>query len=88
MRNVSIVFFVLVLMIFSFFMGYGVGMSDPEPKEIRELEKQLKVEELKKLRLNNEGNGQLVKIGDKYYGLKVLFDSFEFLDGSPCGVEK
>lgn len=38
--------------------------------------------------IDNEGNGQLVKIGDKYYGLKVLFDSFEFLDGSPCGVEK
>ena len=54
MRNVIIVSFVLVLMIFSFFMGYGVGISDPEPKEIRELEKQLKVEELKNLRLNNE----------------------------------
>jgi hypothetical protein len=35
-------------------MGYGVGMSDPEPRETRELEKQIKTEELKKLRLNNE----------------------------------
>jgi hypothetical protein len=35
-------------------MGYGVGMSDPEPRETRELEKQIKIEELKKLRLNNE----------------------------------
>lgn len=61
MRNVSIVFFVLVLMIFSFFMGYGVGISDPEPKEIRELEKQLKVEELKKLRLNNEAMEQCMR---------------------------
>ena len=41
-------------MIFSFFIGYGVGIDDPEPKETRELEKQLKIEELKKLRLNNE----------------------------------
>ena len=35
-------------------MGYGVGMSEPEPRETRELEKELKIEELKKLRLNNE----------------------------------
>jgi hypothetical protein len=35
-------------------MGYGVGMSDPEPRETRELEKQIKIEGLKKLRLNNE----------------------------------
>jgi hypothetical protein len=41
-------------MIFSFFIGYGVGISDPEPRETRELEKQIKTEELKKLRLNNE----------------------------------
>lgn len=54
MRNIVIVFLVLVLCFFSFFMGYGVGMSDPEPKETRELEKQIKTEELKKLRLNNE----------------------------------
>lgn len=54
MRNIVIVFFVLVLCFFSFFMGYGVGMSDPEPRETRELEKQIKTEELKKLRLNNE----------------------------------
>jgi hypothetical protein len=38
--------------------------------------------------IDNEGNGQLVKIGDKYYGLGVLFEDFQFLDGSPCGVEK
>lgn len=45
---------VLTLMVFSFFIGYGVGISDPEPKETRELEKQIKIEELKKLRFNNE----------------------------------
>jgi hypothetical protein len=38
--------------------------------------------------IDNEGNGQLVKIGDKYYGLCVLFEDFQFIDGSPCGVEK
>ena len=38
--------------------------------------------------IDNEGNGQLVKIGDKYYGLGVLFEHYEFLNGSPCGVEK
>lgn len=45
---------VLVLSLFSFFMGYGAGMSDSEPRETRELEKQIKAEELKKLRLSNE----------------------------------
>lgn len=54
MKNIVHVFLILILMIFSFFMGYGVGMSDPEPRETRELEKQIKIEELKKLRLNNE----------------------------------
>jgi uncharacterized membrane protein len=54
MKNIVIGFLVLVLCFFSFFMGYGVGMSDPEPRETRELEKQIKTEELKKLRLNNE----------------------------------
>ena len=54
MRNIVIVFLVLFLCFFSFFMGYGVGISDPEPRETRELEKQIKIEELKKLRLNNE----------------------------------
>lgn len=54
MRNIVIVFLVLVLCLFSFFIGYGVGISDPEPRETRELEKQIKIEELKKLRLNNE----------------------------------
>lgn len=38
--------------------------------------------------IDNEENGQLVKIGDKYYGLCLLFAGFKFLDGSPCGVEK
>ena len=37
--------------------------------------------------IDNEENGQLVKIGDKYYGLCVLFAAFKFLDGSPCGVK-
>lgn len=54
MKNIVIVFLVLVLCFISFFMGYGAGMSDPEPRETRELEKQIKTEELKKLRLNNE----------------------------------
>ena len=54
MKNIVHIFLILILMIFSFFMGYGVGMSDPESRETRELEKQIKIEELKKLRLNNE----------------------------------
>lgn len=54
MKNIVIGLLVLVLCSFSFFMGYGVGMSDPEPRETRELEKQIKTEELKKLRLNNK----------------------------------
>jgi len=54
MKKISIVFCVLAVIFFSFFMGYGVGISDPEPRETRELEKQIKTEELKKLRLNNE----------------------------------
>lgn len=54
MRNIVIGLLVLILCFFSFFMGYGVGMSDPEPRKTRELEKQIKTEELKKLRLNNE----------------------------------
>jgi hypothetical protein len=37
--------------------------------------------------IDNEENGELVKIGDKYYGLCVLFAGFQFLDGSPCGVK-
>ena len=56
---------VLTLMVFSFFMGYGVGISDPEPKETRELEKQIKIEELKKLRLNNEIMKKALFGGDK-----------------------
>lgn len=54
MKNIVIGFLVLVLCFFSFFMGYGVGMADTESKETRELEKQIKTEELKKLMLNNE----------------------------------
>ena len=54
MKKISIVFCVLAVIFFSFFMGYGVGISDPEPRETRELEKQIKTEELKKLRRNNE----------------------------------
>lgn len=54
MKKISIVFCVLAVIFFSFFMGYGVGISDPEPRETRELEKQIKTEELKKLKLNNE----------------------------------
>jgi len=38
--------------------------------------------------IDNEDEGQLVKIDDRYYGLCVLFKNFQFLDGSPCGVEK
>lgn len=45
---------ILVLCFISFFMGYGAGMSDPEPKETRELEKEIKIEELKKLKLDNQ----------------------------------
>lgn len=54
MRSIVIGIFVLVLCFISFFMGYGAGISDPGPRETRELEKQIKTEELKKLRLNNE----------------------------------
>ena len=54
MKKISIVFCVLAVIFFSFFIGYGVGISDPEPRETRELEKQIKTEELKKLKLNNE----------------------------------
>lgn len=47
MKNIIVIgLFVLVLCF--------IRMSDPELKETRELEKQLKIEELKKLRLNNE----------------------------------
>ena len=56
---------VLTLMVFSFFMGYGVGIRDPEPRETRELEKQIKIEELKKLRLNNEAIEKALFGGDK-----------------------
>lgn len=54
MKDIVIGFLLLVLSLISFFIGYGVGMSNPELGETRELEKQIKIEELKKLRLNNE----------------------------------
>ena len=54
MRDIARFLSILALMVFCFFIGYGVGISDPEPKETREIEKQIKAEELKKLRLNNE----------------------------------
>lgn len=34
----------------------------------------------------SEQDGQLVKIGNVYYSLGELFEHYEFLDGSPCGV--
>lgn len=37
--------------------------------------------------VDNEDYKQLVAIDDKYYGLGVLFENFQFLDGSPCGVK-
>lgn len=54
MRNIAIFLSILILTVLSFFIGYGVGISDPEPKETREIEKQIKAEELKNLQLNNE----------------------------------
>lgn len=54
MRNIAVFLSILILMVSSFFIGYGFGIRDPEPKETRELEKQIKAEELKKLRLDNE----------------------------------
>ena len=65
LKHIVQVFLILILMIFSFFMGYGVGMADPEPRETRELEKQIKIEELKKLRLNNEVMEKALFGGDK-----------------------
>ena len=34
----------------------------------------------------SEQDGQLVKIGNVYYSLGELFEHYEFLDDSPCGV--
>lgn len=65
MKNIVIGLSVLVLCFISFFMGYGAGMSDPELRETRELEKQIKTEELKKLRLNNEAMEKALFGGDK-----------------------
>ena len=58
MRDIARFLSILALMVFCFFIGYGVGISDPEPKETREIEKQIKAEELKKLQLNNEAKGK------------------------------
>ena len=54
MRNIAMFLLILILTVSSFFIGYGVGIRDPEPEETRELEKQIKSEELKQLQLNNE----------------------------------
>ena len=54
MRNIALFLLILILTVSSFFIGYGVGIRDPEPEETRRLEKQIKAEELKKLQLNNE----------------------------------
>lgn len=37
--------------------------------------------------VDNEDYKQLVAIDNKYYCLCVLFENFQFLDGSPCGVK-
>lgn len=54
MRNIAMFLLILILTVSSFFIGYGVGIRDPEPEETRELEKQIKSEKLKQLQLNNE----------------------------------
>lgn len=54
MRNIAIFLLILILTVSSFFIGYGFGISDPEQKEMREIEKQIKIEELKKLQLDNK----------------------------------
>lgn len=45
---------VFFLIFMSFWVGYGLGISDLTPKETMELEKEIKIEELKKLRLDNQ----------------------------------
>jgi len=37
--------------------------------------------------VDNEDYKQLVAIDNKYYSLCVLFENFQFLDGSTCGVK-
>lgn len=54
MRDVILSFLAFIVCISCFFLGYGIGIKDPEPKEARELEKQIKHEELKKLQLENQ----------------------------------
>lgn len=53
-KEAALVLLILIIAVFSFFIGYGVGISDPEPKETRELEKQIKLEELKNIQLENK----------------------------------
>lgn len=65
MKGIVISFLLLVLALTSFFIGYGVGRSNPESGETRELEKQIKIEELKKLRLSNETMEKALFGGDK-----------------------
>lgn len=54
MKLVGICLSVFLLSFISFWIGYGLGISDPAPKETRELEKEIKIEELKKLKLDNQ----------------------------------
>lgn len=54
MKEVALVLLILIIAVYSFFTGYGVGIRDPEPKETRELEKQIKLEELKNIQLENK----------------------------------
>lgn len=65
MRNIAMFLSILASAVFSFFIGYGVGISDPEPKETREIEKQIKAEELKKLQLNNEAMEKALHGGEQ-----------------------
>ncbi|MBQ2458837.1 MAG: hypothetical protein II275_11855 [Bacteroidaceae bacterium] len=65
MRDIAIFLLILILMVSCFFIGYGVGVSDPEPRETRKIEKQIKAEELKKLQLNNEAMEKALHGGEQ-----------------------
>ena len=54
MKEAALVLLILIIAVCSFFTGYGFGVRDPEPKETRELEKQIKLEELKNIQLENK----------------------------------
>lgn len=54
MKEVALVLLILIVAVCSFFTGYGVGIRDPESKETRELEKQIRLEELKNIQLENK----------------------------------